>query len=134
MLSLGIAAGVEPAADTGVLPMAAVALSAGSSGGGEESASRPLRAGSRCMAERDGSIRPTMPAARGPAGAGSSLGIDVSERRGLDLVLLDVSRAPVFVRADVAVEALPNLIAELRPDVVAVDAPCGWSVEGGSRV
>lgn len=65
--------------------------------------------------------------------ARSSLGIDVSERRGLDVVLLD-GAAPPLVRSRVEVEDLGALVAELTPAVVAVDAPSAWGVSGGSRV
>jgi predicted RNase H-like nuclease len=64
----------------------------------------------------------------------AALGIDVAERRGLDLVLLDAALTPVFVRGGVAPEALARWIAELRPAVVAVDAPSQWGVRGGSRL
>lgn len=63
----------------------------------------------------------------------AALGIDVSERRGLDLVLLDDALKPVFVRSGVAVEALRRWAPELKPAVVAVDAPSQWGVSGGSR-
>jgi predicted RNase H-like nuclease len=63
-----------------------------------------------------------------------ALGIDVSERRGLDLVLLDGLSAPVFVRGGVPVEELRRWVPELAPAVVAVDAPSQWGVRGGSRL
>lgn len=65
---------------------------------------------------------------------GSALGIDVSERRGLDLVLLDASLTPAFVRGGVTFEALRRWVRELRPAVVAVDAPSQWGLSGGSRL
>jgi predicted RNase H-like nuclease len=67
-------------------------------------------------------------------GPSTALGIDVSERRGLDLVLLDGSPAPAFVRGGVAPDELRRLVPELRPAVVAVDAPSQWGVRGGSRL
>jgi len=72
-----------------------------------------------------------MARARGQA---TALGIDVSERRGLDLVLLDGSPTPAFVRGGVAPEDLGRWVAELAPAVVAVDAPSQWGVSGGSRL
>lgn len=72
-----------------------------------------------------------MPRARGRT---TSLGIDVAERRGLDLVLLDGSRAPTFVRGGVPPEELARWVAELAPAVIAVDAPSQWGVRGGSRL
>jgi len=63
----------------------------------------------------------------------TALGIDVSERRGLDLVLLDAALTPVFVRGGVAPEALHRWLGELKPAVVAVDAPSQWGVRGASR-
>jgi predicted nuclease with RNAse H fold len=64
--------------------------------------------------------------------APSSLGIDVSERRGLDVVLLD-GEAPPVVRGRVAVEDLAALVADLAPAVVTVDAPSSWGRSGASR-
>jgi predicted RNase H-like nuclease len=72
--------------------------------------------------------------ASSPHPAGRALGIDVSERRGLDLVLLDELSAPVFVRGGVPVEELRRWVPELAPDAVAVDAPSQWGVRGGSRL
>lgn len=64
-----------------------------------------------------------------------SLGIDVGgSRKKLDLVLLDERRQPFPVLSRVAVEELPRLIGELRPDVVAIDSPPDWGLDGmGSR-
>lgn len=67
------------------------------------------------------------------AAARSSLGIDVSERHGLDLVLLDGSAQPAAVARDVRLDHLARMVGELEPDVVAVDAPSGWGKTGGSR-
>lgn len=61
-----------------------------------------------------------------------ALGVDVSEKRGLDVVLLDESLHP-RVRAGVAVEQLADLLAEWRPDGIAIDSPPAWGVAGGSR-
>lgn len=62
-----------------------------------------------------------------------SLGIDVSAARGLDLVLLDGSPQPAFVRERVDVADLAHVLPPLAADVVAVDAPSRWGVAGGSR-
>jgi predicted nuclease with RNAse H fold len=62
-----------------------------------------------------------------------ALGVDVSVRRGLDLVVLDESAEPAAIRSDVTPQALAELVRELRPDVVAIDSPPGWGRGGGSR-
>jgi predicted nuclease with RNAse H fold len=62
-----------------------------------------------------------------------ALGVDVSVRRGLDLVLLAEQPEPAVLRSDVSPESLPEILAELRPDVVAIDSPPAWGVGGGSR-
>lgn len=62
-----------------------------------------------------------------------SLGVDVSERHGLDLVLL---QSPVLVRGirrGLAASELPGILDEWRPDVVAIDAPPAWGTSGASR-
>jgi predicted RNase H-like nuclease len=64
-----------------------------------------------------------------------ALGIDVgASRKGLDLVVLDEARRPSRVVSKVAVERLGLLIAEVRPDVIAVDAPPAWAPNGSSRL
>jgi len=62
-----------------------------------------------------------------------SLGIDVGVRKGLDLVLLD--RGPTVHEAlrRVRVDQLADLVVELGPDVVAIDAPPAWASTGRSR-
>jgi predicted nuclease with RNAse H fold len=62
-----------------------------------------------------------------------ALGVDVSVRRGLDLVLLEDAPEPAALRSDVSPEAFPALLPELRPDVIAIDSPPAWGVGGGSR-
>lgn len=62
-----------------------------------------------------------------------ALGVDVSVRRGLDLVVLDGSPEPAALRSDVKPEALADRIRELRPDVIAIDSPPAWGAGGGSR-
>lgn len=59
-------------------------------------------------------------------------GVDVSLRRGLDVVLLDAGRV-VDLRSRVVPEHLTGLLAEWRPAAVAIDAPSQWGVSGGSR-
>jgi predicted nuclease with RNAse H fold len=62
-----------------------------------------------------------------------ALGIDVSVRRGLDLVLLDESADPVAIRSNVSPEGLGDLLRDLQPEVVAIDAPPTWGTRGKSR-
>jgi predicted nuclease with RNAse H fold len=62
-----------------------------------------------------------------------SLGIDVSVRRGLDLVLLDGSPEPAELRSRVRPEELETLLARWKPDVVAIDSPPSWGRSPGSR-
>lgn len=61
-----------------------------------------------------------------------SLGVDVSEKRGLDLVLLDESPRP-RVHGGATLEQLRARVVEWRPDVIAIDSPPAWGVSGGSR-
>lgn len=62
-----------------------------------------------------------------------SLGIDVGgHRKKLDLVLLDDGRQPFPILSRIAVEDVARLIRELRPDVVAIDSPPDWGVDGMS--
>jgi predicted nuclease with RNAse H fold len=62
-----------------------------------------------------------------------SLGVDVGVRKGLDLVLLDGERAILDTHRRVRPEELPALVADLAPDVVAIDSPPTWAVSGRSR-
>jgi predicted nuclease with RNAse H fold len=61
-------------------------------------------------------------------------GVDVSERRGLDVVVLACDRtlARPPLRA-VTPEDLGRLLAEEAPAVVAIDSPPAWGIEGSSR-
>lgn len=63
-----------------------------------------------------------------------ALGIDVSSSRGLDLVLLDEGGAIVETARKVQPGGLPAILAELAPNVVAIDSPPGWGMSGGSRL
>jgi predicted RNase H-like nuclease len=62
-----------------------------------------------------------------------SLGVDVGVARGLDLVLLDDSLQPIETARRVEPESLADLIADMEPDVVAIDAPPAWGSGKGSR-
>jgi predicted nuclease with RNAse H fold len=62
-----------------------------------------------------------------------SLGVDVSERRGLDLVLLEGPARVSQARSRVAVEDLRRLLPEWKPEIVAIDSPPGRGVRGGAR-
>jgi predicted RNase H-like nuclease len=63
-----------------------------------------------------------------------SLGIDVGVRKGLDLVLLDGRRHVLDTHRRVDVGGLASLVAEMAPEVVAVDAPPTWALTGRSRL
>jgi predicted RNase H-like nuclease len=64
-----------------------------------------------------------------------ALGIDVgAPRKGMDLVLLDDAREPVRVVSKVGIDRLGSLVGELRPDVIAIDAPPAWAPNGSSRL
>lgn len=62
------------------------------------------------------------------------MGVDVSVRRGLDVVVLDEHRR--LVEAPLARQTpddLEALLLRLRPDAVAIDSPPAWGVRGTSR-
>jgi predicted nuclease with RNAse H fold len=62
------------------------------------------------------------------------VGVDVSVRRGLDVVVLDGRRR--LVEAPLArqtPEALGALLERLRPEAVAIDSPPAWGLRGTSR-
>jgi predicted nuclease with RNAse H fold len=61
-----------------------------------------------------------------------ALGVDVSEKRGLDLVLLDESLRP-RVHGGATLEQLHELLGKWEPDAVAIDSPPAWGRSGGSR-
>jgi predicted nuclease with RNAse H fold len=63
-----------------------------------------------------------------------ALGIDVGVRKGLDLVAVDEGRVPTDVLPGVRLEDVERAIRQLRPDVVAIDAPPAWSAGGASRL
>lgn len=62
------------------------------------------------------------------------LGVDVSERRGLDVVALDERRSLTGPpQARVPAEGLEALLRETQPEAVAIDSPPAWGRTGGSR-
>jgi predicted nuclease with RNAse H fold len=62
------------------------------------------------------------------------VGIDVAEaRRGLDVVALDHERDVVASRGRLTVENAVSMTLKLRPLVVCIDSPSGWSTHGRSR-
>ncbi len=62
-----------------------------------------------------------------------SLGVDVSVRRGLDVVALDAQRTLLAVRRRQRVEDLPALLEDFAPDIIAIDSPPAWGRAGRSR-
>ncbi len=63
-----------------------------------------------------------------------ALGVDVGVRRGLDLVLMDAARTILDTHRRVRPEDLAEVVDELGPDVVAIDAPPAWALSGRSRL
>jgi predicted nuclease with RNAse H fold len=62
------------------------------------------------------------------------VGVDVSVRRGLDVVVLDERRRFVVApRARQTPDDLEGLLREHRPAAVAIDSPPAWGVRGSSR-
>lgn len=60
-----------------------------------------------------------------------ALGVDVAEaRKGLDVVALDAHRAVVASVGRATPADVAALVFELRPDVVCIDSPSGWSAPG----
>jgi predicted nuclease with RNAse H fold len=64
-----------------------------------------------------------------------AVGVDVAEElKGLDLVALDSARQIVASHRRLTVGRVADLILnELRPDIVCIDSPSGWSRSGSSR-
>ena len=64
-----------------------------------------------------------------------AVGVDVAEAaKGLDLVALDEQGGILESRGRLSVEAAAALILEeLRPALVGIDSPSGWSLSGRSR-
>lgn len=63
-----------------------------------------------------------------------SLGIDVGVRKGLDLLLLDERRTVLEAHRRIHVDDLATVVADMVPDVVAIDAPPSWASTGRSRL
>jgi hypothetical protein len=63
-----------------------------------------------------------------------ALGIDVSVRRGLDIVCLDDRRAPIAVAGGIDMGTLREVVARLMPDIVCIDSPPAWALAGRSRL
>jgi hypothetical protein len=63
------------------------------------------------------------------------VGIDVAEpRKGLDLVALDANRNIVASMGRLSVrDAVNNVLEDIRPAMVCIDSPSGWSSSGKSR-
>lgn len=66
--------------------------------------------------------------------AATFVGVDVSERRGLDVVVLGGDRSLAGLpRRRVSPAGLEVLLGETRPAAVAIDSPPGWARSGRSR-
>ena len=64
-----------------------------------------------------------------------AVGIDVAElRKGLDLVGLDRDRNVLVTRGRLSLDEVAEITLSLRPAVVCVDSPSGWSTSGPSRL
>jgi predicted nuclease with RNAse H fold len=64
-----------------------------------------------------------------------AVGVDVAEEgKGLDLVAVDHTRRLVASRGRLTVdETVEMVLTEVRPDIVCIDSPSGWSLAGKSR-
>ncbi len=69
------------------------------------------------------------------AGAGIAVGIDVAEeRKGLDLVALDLDRGLVASAGHLSVDEVARIVQDdVRPDVVCVDSPSSWASSAKTR-
>jgi predicted nuclease with RNAse H fold len=68
------------------------------------------------------------------AAAGVAVGVDVSERRGLDVVVLAADRTlPAPPQSRRSPDQLADLLEALRPVAVGIDSPPCWGVRGSSR-
>ena len=64
----------------------------------------------------------------------AAVGVDVAEpRKGLDLVALDHDRNVLVSRGRLTLDEVALITLSLRPAVVCVDSPSGWSTSGASR-
>jgi len=67
-------------------------------------------------------------------GGAASAGIDVAEpRKGLDLVVLGRDRSILFSQGRLTPEETAYITLSMRPAVVCIDSPSGWSTSGRSR-
>jgi predicted nuclease with RNAse H fold len=74
------------------------------------------------------------PAAGRAVDAHVVIGIDVAEpRKGLDLVALDLDRHVLASHGRLTLEEVARITLALRPAVVCIDSPSGWSRSGSSR-
>jgi predicted nuclease with RNAse H fold len=62
-----------------------------------------------------------------------AVGVDVSEARGLDVVVLDPRRVVVGAWRRQAPADLERVLRELGPAVVAIDSPPAWGTTGACR-
>jgi predicted nuclease with RNAse H fold len=64
-----------------------------------------------------------------------AVGVDVAEeRKGLDLVAFDLDRHVVANHGRLTVDGVAGLVLDkLRPAIVCIDSPAGWSRSGRSR-
>jgi predicted nuclease with RNAse H fold len=62
-----------------------------------------------------------------------ALGVDVSQRHGLDLVFMDGDRK-VELPQHSSIENFPKILKERNPDIVAVDSPPKFGIRGNSRL
>jgi len=63
-----------------------------------------------------------------------ALGIDVGVDKGLDLVVMDLTRTPFLVLSHAGLDDVARAIDEAAPDIVAIDAPSAWAAGGKSRM
>jgi hypothetical protein len=63
-----------------------------------------------------------------------AVGHDVAEeRKGLDLVAVDGDRAVLAIAGRLSVADVARIVLEeIRPEVVCIDSPSGWSTSGKS--
>ena len=120
--------GPDPAAGAGPdIPIAGSQVGGGGRSGVRSAADPTGPAGSSAAAPHAFGIRSSF---RVPI----SVGIDVAEsRKGLDLVALDRGRSITAAESGLAVDEVVATVASLRPSVVCIDSPSGWSRSGKSR-
>ncbi len=67
------------------------------------------------------------------AGSVKALGIDVGVHKGLHLVVLDEQLKLLLTRNGVRVEEVAAICESIDPDVVMIDSPPGWGLQGNQR-